>query len=233
MTEHDFDAEQNQVAGESLIAVLDELRQIVETARGVPMSASAMINRSEVLDLLETARDIVPDQIEAADRIIAEASEVKTDAQRRAKTILERAHADAEQAVAEGRAKAAELVSEHAITKDAEARAAQIIEHAEGSAVKLRAGADRYSDDSLAYLQEELESLLAKVHAGRQELSRRQETRSHSADQAEDQGDDEGQFDGGDRPDEVGQESRGPVLRDIRVSPIDEEEFEEPFDTER
>ena len=54
MSEHEYETEQNAVAGDSLIAVLDELAQIVAGARGVPMSASAMINRSEVLDLLET-----------------------------------------------------------------------------------------------------------------------------------------------------------------------------------
>lgn len=236
MSEHEYDTD-NQMAGDSLIAVLDELRQIVETARGVPMSASAMINRSEVLDLLDTARDIVPDQIEAADRIIAEASEVKTDAQRRAKTILERAHEDAERAVSEGRRKAADLVAEHAITAEAEARAAKIIEDAKTSAGKLRAGADRYSDDSLAHLQNELDSLLAKVHAGRQELSRRQ-----SQPASVDNGIDEGHAPRSEQlaeppvdaneQDSV-QEPQRPAIREIRVSPIDEEEFEEPFEPGR
>lgn len=176
MSEQEYDTD-NAAAGDSLIAVLDELIDIVGSARGVPMSASAVINRSEVLDLLATARDIVPDQIETADAIIAEASDVKADAQRRAKTILERAHADGEESVKQARDKASQLVAEHEITRGAENRAEEILADARGQAKKLNAGADRYSDDSLAFLQGELESMLAKVHAGRQELSRRDEAR--------------------------------------------------------
>jgi len=177
MSEQDYDID-HAAAGDSLIAVLDELIEIVGSARGVPMSASAMINRSEVLDLLGTARDIVPDQIEAADAIIAEASDVKADAQRRAKTILERAHADSEEAIAQAREKAARLISEHEITRGAEDRAREIVAEAHSQASKMNAGADRYSDDALAFLQTELEGMLAKVHAGRHELSRREEARA-------------------------------------------------------
>lgn len=184
MSEHDYDTD-NAAAGDSLIAVLDEITEIVGAARGVPMSASAMINRSEVLDLLATARDIVPDQIETADAIIGEASEVKADAQRRAKTILERAHADSEEAIKQARQKAARLVSEHEITRGAEERAREILADARLQSNKMNAGADRYSDDSLAFLQNELESLLSKVQAGRHELSRREETRREREQQVE------------------------------------------------
>lgn len=184
MSEHDYDTD-NAAAGDSLIAVLDEITEIVGSARGVPMSASAMINRSEVLDLLATARDIVPDQIETADAIIGEASEVKADAQRRAKTILERAHADSEEAIKQARQKAARLVSEHEITRGAEERAREILADARLQSNKMNAGADRYSDDSLAFLQNELESLLSKVQAGRHELSRREETRREREQQVE------------------------------------------------
>ncbi|MBM9432860.1 ATP synthase subunit B family protein [Flaviflexus equikiangi] len=222
MSENEFDIV-NAAAGDSLIAVLDEIIETVTLARGVPMSASAMINRSEVLDLLETARDIVPDQIEAADTIIAEASEVKADAQRRAKTILERAHADAEETVQQARRHAADLVSEHAVTKAAHAEAERILAETRSQAQRMNAGADRYSDDSLAYLQSELEGLLSKVHAGRQELSRREENRvakeragSASASDAV-------------REDVVSDDDSQPTLNEVRF----DDEFEPPFDNEK
>lgn len=230
----DYDAS-NAAAGDSLIAVLDELIEIVASARGVPMSASAMINRSEVIDLLETARDIVPDQIEAADTIIAEASEVKADAQQRAKTILERAHADAEETIRQARQKAADLVSEHAITADAQAHAAQIVADARMQASRMNAGADRYSDDSLAHLQTELESLLAKVHAGRQELSRREESRV-AKEQSEEQDDRRGRRAA--RPADSRSESDEPVedkpLEGVRFGQGEAEgDLEPPYEADR
>lgn len=219
----DYDAGRAE-AGDSLIAILDELIEVVASARGVPMSASAMINRSEVLDLLETARDIVPDQIEAADTIIAEASEVKAEAQRRAKTILERAHDDAEETIAQARRRAAELVSEHALTRAAEENADRIRQEARLQASRMNAGADRYSDDSLAHLQGELESLLAKVHAGRQELSRREETRvaSEQADEHREERRRE------DERREV--EPDEPAYSGVRFEDAGDDEFELPFE---
>ncbi|MDO5723645.1 MAG: hypothetical protein Q4P33_04505 [Flaviflexus sp.] len=180
----DLAAEQPNTAGDSLIAVLDELIDNVTEARGMPMSASAMINRSEVLDLLGTARDIVPDQIHAADSIISEASEVRAQASRKARQVLEGARDEAERIVAEGKqeaeqivsrakAHAEHLVSEHEITEQARGRASDIVAEAQAQAYKLNAGANRYTDEALASLQTELESLLGQVRAGREEVARR------------------------------------------------------------
>ena len=47
--------------GESLVAVLDELIELVSNAPTTVMSAAIKVNRSEILDLLATARDLVPD----------------------------------------------------------------------------------------------------------------------------------------------------------------------------
>lgn len=82
--------------GESLLQILDELIEIVEHAKNLPMSASVIVNRSEILDLLGTARDIVPDQIVAADSVLSQAAEVSESAREEAETITRTAQADAE-----------------------------------------------------------------------------------------------------------------------------------------
>jgi len=171
----DLEADQPNTAGDSLIAVLDELISTVSQARGVPMSASAMINRAEVLDLLETARDIVPDQIHAADTIIGEAGEVKADAQRRARIIIQRANDDAEDAIRQARARAEVMVSEHQITESAQRKAEAMLEEARGQARKLADGANRYADSTLATLHKHLETAMNQADAGRRELARRAE----------------------------------------------------------
>lgn len=176
MSDFDLESEQPVTAGDSLIAVLDELIETVNNARAVPMSASVMINKSEVLDLLQTARDIVPDQIHAADSIIGEAAEVRAEAQRSAQAISHQAQDEAERIVAEARAEADRLVSEHELTEQARGKATVIISEAEGQADKLGRGANRYSDDVLASLQSNLEQVLSQVKAGRDEISRRSTT---------------------------------------------------------
>ncbi len=119
---------QDNSEGDSLIAVLEELTDLVTRARAVPMSASAMVNRSEVLDLLQAARDLVPDQIVRADGLLANADSVTTQAQSRASEIIERAKQDAEDTVSEARDQASRLVSQDAVTIAAKARAQRIID---------------------------------------------------------------------------------------------------------
>ena len=182
---------QENSEGDSLIAVLDELTDLVTNARAVPMSASAMVNRSEVLDLLQTARDLVPDQIVRADGLLANADNVTTQAQGRAADIMERARHDAEDTISEAREQASRLVSQDAVTIAAKARAQRIIDDAKSQAEKLRRGADTYSDNTLlslqgkvsdigseidtltATVQERIDIVLSQIIAGRNVISDR------------------------------------------------------------
>lgn len=180
VTDEELAAQQPNTAGDSLIAILDELVATVEHGRGVPMSASVMVNRSEVLDLLTTARDIVPDQIHAADSIMSEAGDVRADAHRQAKAVIAQAHADAETIIEEARAQAVELTSNHEITQAAHAERERIISDAREQADKLGHGANTYSDNVLASLQSTLETALSQVSAGRSEIARRSDAQMES-----------------------------------------------------
>ena len=56
---------------------LDELSTLIESARAMPMSASCVVNRAQVLDLLDEVRSLLPDSLaQAADTIAF--CEVKT-----------------------------------------------------------------------------------------------------------------------------------------------------------
>ena len=184
---------QDNSEGDSLIAVLEELTDLVTRARAVPMSASAMVNRSEVLDLLQAARDLVPDQIVRADGLLANADSVTTQAQSRASEIIEWAKQDAEDTVSEARDQASRLVSQDAVTIAAKARAQRIIDDSKSQAEKLRQGADTYSDSTLlalqgkvsdiggeidsltSSLQDRIDVMLSQIIAGRNVIAERYE----------------------------------------------------------
>ncbi len=179
--------------GESLIAVLDELIELVSNAPTTMMSAAVKVNRSEILDLLATARDLVPDQIVRADGLLAEADGFTHEAQLRASRIVEQAQNDAEDTIAEAREQAARLVSQDAITIAAKARAHRIIDDAKSQAEKLRRGANEYSDTTLlslqnkvsevggeidsltANVQERIDVMLSQIIAGRNIIAERDE----------------------------------------------------------
>lgn len=137
--------------GDSLLEILGELNELVGSARAMPMSASALINRAEVMDLISSAREVLPEQIAQADKIRSEAE-----------TILEHARREAET-----------LVAQEAVVKAAEDRASHIIEQAEIAAQKLAQDADEYCDRILAEFEIDLGKISSQVAAGRTRLQER------------------------------------------------------------
>ncbi len=147
---------------EGLTGILDALADAIGQARSMPMSSSVLVNRAELLDLVDQARDVLPTQLTRADEVLAAADAARLAAQDEADAII-----------AAARARAAELVEEHAIALGAQDRAAQIIADAEAEAVRLRRDADDYCDRRLADLEVDLTKLLGQVQAGRTRLAER------------------------------------------------------------
>ena len=56
---------------------LDELGEVIESARAVPMSASCMVNRADVLALLDQVRRQLPSDLTRADALLADAEGVR------------------------------------------------------------------------------------------------------------------------------------------------------------
>lgn len=137
--------------GESLVAILDELGELISNARAMPMSASALINRAEVLDLISSARDVLPAQIAQADKIRDDA-----------RGILERAEEEARA-----------LVADERVVVEANRRAAELIAEAEEKAERLARDADDYCDRKLAEFEIDLERISSQVAAGRARLQER------------------------------------------------------------
>jgi cell division septum initiation protein DivIVA len=154
-TDHTHDA------GESLLAILDEMRRMVTQARSMPMSSSAIVNRAELLDMIASARSVVPESIAAADSIVADAD-----------AVLERARRRAALRAAAGGAGAARLVQMESVLDQARAEAARIIEEAEGAAQRRAQDADAYANQQLGRFENELAAISSQVRAGRQYLEK-------------------------------------------------------------
>lgn len=147
---------------ETLAGVLDALEQAVERARAVPMSTSVVVNRTEVAHLVAQARAALPEEMRAADEVLAEADAVRA-----------RAQAEAERIVADARARAAELVSAEAVVVAARAQAEEVVAEAEETARHLRREADDWCDRRLADFEIDLGRVVAQVRAGREKLAER------------------------------------------------------------
>jgi cell division septum initiation protein DivIVA len=147
---------------EGLTGVLDAIGTAVATARAMPMSSSVLVNRAELLDLVEQARDVLPSQLSRADEVLADADAARSVAQ-----------ADADALLAQARAQAAALVEQEAVVVAAQERAAQIVAEAEETADRLQRDADDYCDRRLADFEIDLGKVLSQVQAGRAKLAGR------------------------------------------------------------
>lgn len=161
-------------AGDDLLRILDELDELVSTARSLPMSSSAIVSRQEALDLIDRARQAVPTAVHRAEEIVADADAVLAQGREESRRILDHAQEEAER-----------LVAGENIVRMANDRADAIISTAEERAARLRHGADDYSDRSLAALQTEIDKLAEQVQAGRDALAARLESVADDAADAE------------------------------------------------
>jgi hypothetical protein len=141
---------QDNEAGESvygpsvLIAALDELRSMAEEARSVPLSPNIIMNKAAVLDLLAQAREALPEDLVAADAVVADAD-----------AVLDRADAAAEVTVAEASAKAKTYVEEarekaDAMLREASEESDRRVARAQEEASKIRR---RTEEDVTAQLE--------------------------------------------------------------------------------
>jgi cell division septum initiation protein DivIVA len=138
---------------------LDDLSALVENARSMPMSASCVVNRGQVLDLLDEVRALLPDSLAQADDVLADRED-----------LLAAARGDADQIVLEAQGHARELVSEHEIYRAAVAEADAVRADADAEAARMRRETDDYVDAKLANFEVALHKTIAAVQKGRDKI---------------------------------------------------------------
>ena len=141
-------------------AVLDHLSALLEDARALPMSSSVVVNRAELLDLLDDARKLLPAELASARRLLAERE-----------SLVEQGRSQAERLVEQGRQEQARLVEATAVFTRAQAEADRLLEDARSSAEAMRVQTEDYVDAKLANFEVVLSKTLATVQRGRERLS--------------------------------------------------------------
>jgi vacuolar-type H+-ATPase subunit H len=138
------------------------LEALLEEARAVPMSASCMVNRGEVLDLVDEARRVLPVQLEEARRLLEQRD-----------SIVEQGRAEAERLVEQAQQEQDRLVEATAVYTRAQAEADRLLAAAEAEAEAMRVQTEDYVDGKLANFEVVLTTTLSTVQRGRERLSGR------------------------------------------------------------
>ena len=145
-----------QVDAEDLLRRVSDL---IAAARPRPLSASAMINKEEVLELLDEAIERLPDELREARWLRKEREE-----------YLAKMRADGDEILDAARTRAEQMVQRTEVVKAAEHRARRIIDAAEAEARRLRLECEDFCDQRLASFEIVLERTLKLVGSGREKL---------------------------------------------------------------
>jgi cell division septum initiation protein DivIVA len=145
--------------------LLSELIEIVETARAVPMSASCVLPRERLLDLLDELREVLPPEMDEARTVIATRDRVLKDTYSAAAELRERAVTDADAVLADARHRAETVLSE------SDAHAAGIIQAAQTEHGRLVAATTVHqaAAAAAAALREDAENYQAQLSAQAQQ----------------------------------------------------------------
>ncbi len=143
-------------------AKLAEIRRVVEQARSMPMSASAVVNRAEMLELLDELKAEMDRAFSESDRLQRERDEVIEEGRREAERIVGDAHNERDR-----------LVSDTELYRIAQRQADELLEEARRDADGLRQETDHYVDEKLANFEITLERTIEAVKRGRERLAGR------------------------------------------------------------
>jgi hypothetical protein len=140
-------------------AKIDELIEIVESARAMPMSASCVINRAQVLDLLDDLKRGLPEEMDKARRVLADRESVLEDGRREAERLLERTRSERDS-----------IIGNTDLSREARGAAERLLAEARREAEQMRVEAEDWVDQKLANFEVVLTKTIQAVGRGREKM---------------------------------------------------------------
>jgi hypothetical protein len=141
-------------------ALIDELDELVQNAKKVPVSGKLMIDEAAIRRIVNDMRAAMPDELRVGQRIAGERDRILAEARAQARRITE-----------EAQVQASSRVDEQGIVQTARQRAREVQQDAERAAAALRAETDQYVVNQFAALEARLIRVLREVQAGQRALT--------------------------------------------------------------
>ena len=174
----------------SFNGLIEELEDVIEKAKAIPLSQRVSIDKNEVYDIISQIRLNIPAEIQQGQRIVAKANKFINDANIKASQIIRDAEAKAEKMTMDKEIVKRAQEQADAILADANENARNILDRANEESKNMRMDSMKYADEILnntlqciqvvlnnyqknsskfdEYLSSEMDAILAE----RQELSR-------------------------------------------------------------
>jgi vacuolar-type H+-ATPase subunit H len=132
---------------------------MIEEARGVPLSASCVVHRGEMLEILQSAREFLPVDFLTAESILQDRDQ-----------IIDEGRSSAEAMIATTREDVSRMIEQTSIVQAARDEAQRILVDARAVAEEERHEVEAYIDARLATLEVILNKTLDAVARGRERL---------------------------------------------------------------
>ena len=141
----------------NIIELLEYLQDVVDNSPKVPMSGKVMLDKREILEVVDQIINYLPDQPKKAEWIMNEKERILNEAKKEYDSVKK-----------ETANMMRKNIENHNIVKEAKVRAEEIIASAQRDAKAIRLGSRDYSDEILSQLDKEVELQKMKLITGLQ-----------------------------------------------------------------
>lgn len=128
-----------------VIKLIEYLQEIINTSAKVPLSKKIMVDKNEILEILDKIVNYLPSEVKKAQWIIEEKDRILTEAVQEADDIKK-----------QNLSLLRRQIENHDIAKEANIRAEEIISSAQKNAKAIRIGARDYADEMLSQVEDEI-----------------------------------------------------------------------------
>ena len=140
---------------------LQQLEEMVREAKSMPLSSSALLNRDEVLEMLQEMQETLPEEIKQARWIVKDREELLGKARHEAERIVEQAQEDQ-----------LRMARKEEIVQRAKEESDRIVAEAGQQALDARGEAETYVDAKLAQFEIALRRILEESQAASRALAK-------------------------------------------------------------
>jgi cell division septum initiation protein DivIVA len=130
-----------------VIQLLEYLQEIIENSTKMPLTGKVVIDKREVLDIIDQIVNYLPDEFKKAQWVLGEKERILAEANKQYETVKK-----------ETMDMLKKQIENHDITKEAKVMAQEIIASAQRDAKAIRLGARDYADEILCQLDKEIDT---------------------------------------------------------------------------
>jgi len=142
-----------------VIEMLSELEEMIEKGFEIPIVKKTFIDKDKVMELINDISLQLPDELRVAKSIAEDSKKIIADAQKQADAKIK-----------EAEHKIMGLVDEHEITKQASAKANEIISKAQKDGREIKLAAIKFADELLERVEGDVKAVGDKIKQGRENL---------------------------------------------------------------